>query len=63
MKRTRIITSIISAVLCLIIVFNSSAFAVSSQDDLATLEDISIIRQCGVLEGETIIYPRTILKK
>lgn len=46
--------------MCFVIIFNSTAAAVSSQDDLATLKDISIVRQCGVLEGETIQLQATL---
>lgn len=59
-KRIKTVTAIISMVMCLILVFNSSALAVNSQKESLTLEDISIIRQCGVLEGESIQLQATL---
>ncbi|MBQ7837677.1 MAG: peptidoglycan DD-metalloendopeptidase family protein [Clostridia bacterium] len=59
-KEIKTVTAIISMVMCLILVFNSSALAVNSQKESLTLEDISIIRQCGVLEGESIQLQATL---
>ena len=59
-KEIKTVTAIISMVMCLILVFNSSALAVNSQKESLTLEEISIIRQCGVLEGESIQLQATL---
>lgn len=48
------ITSVVSAILCLVIAFGSVSFAIESDNDFLNVDSISICERHGIVEGESV---------
>ncbi len=60
-KEIKTVTAIISMVMCLIIVFNSSALAAESNKNFMKVDSITINDRCGVVVGKSVQLTATLM--